>query len=178
MGPLGGDAGLTPFLQEGAPKDCEMGDEELPTESGGESADTSEGPVSASPRLIPIPESPTNSGGPAFPQITEDSGKTSTSFDQRRALPQAPERVSGNYDHPSYSQIRDLRKARGYHKKDAKAALETRLEAIDAVERQSMKQTENDMDTSSSFLGKRSLDIGAANYGADSAKGGGETFTR
>ena len=131
-----------------------MGDEELPTESGGESADTSEGPAFASPRLIPIPESPTNAGGPAFPQITEDSGKTSTSFDQRRALPQAPERVSGNYDNLSFEPIYDLRKARGYHKKDAKVALKTRLGATDAAGRQSMKQTENDMGASSSVLGK------------------------
>ena len=37
--------------------------------------------------------------------------------------------------------------------------LKTRLEAIDAVERQSTKQTENDMDTSSSVLGKRDRSI-------------------
>ena len=37
MGPIGGDMELSPSLQEEAPKDCQMGNEELPTESGGQS---------------------------------------------------------------------------------------------------------------------------------------------
>ena len=104
----------------------------------------------ASPRLIPIPEPPTNSGGPAFPPIMEDSGNTSVSSDQQRAPPQAPECVSGNYDHLSYDQIRNLCMSRGYHKKDAMAVLKTRLEAIDAAARQSLKLSEREMDTSPS----------------------------
>ena len=83
MGSLGGDMGLAPCLQEEVPKDCALGDGELPTESGGKSTDTSAEPALASPRLITIPESPTNSGSLVFPQVTEDSGQTSTSFDQQ-----------------------------------------------------------------------------------------------
>ena len=55
----------------------------------------------------------------------------------------------------SYDQIRNLCKGRGNNKKDAKAALRTRLEAMGAVERQSIMQKSNEMDTSSSVLGKR-----------------------
>ena len=76
MGPLSGDTGLTPSLQEDAPKDCEMGDEELPTESGGEPTDAYEEPAAASRRLIPNPESPTNSGGPIFRLVSEDPGNS------------------------------------------------------------------------------------------------------
>ena len=61
----------------------------------------------------------------------------------------------GNYGHLFYGQIHDSREARGYHKKNAKTALKTRLVATDAVERQSMKQTENDTDTSPSALRER-----------------------
>ena len=48
MGPLEGDTGLTPMLPEAAPKENEMGDGELPTESGGESTETTGGPAMAS----------------------------------------------------------------------------------------------------------------------------------
>ena len=63
--------------------------------------------------------------------------------------------MSGNYDHLSFRQIRDLCISRGFYKKDAKAALQTRLVAMDAAARQSLKLDENAMDTSSSVLGKR-----------------------
>ena len=114
MGPLEGDTGLVLMLPEDAPKDNEMGDGELPAESGGKSTDTTEEPAMASPRLIPIPEPPTNSGEPALPPVMGDTGKTSVSLDQQCAPSQAPECVSGNYDHLSYGQIRDLCKSRGY----------------------------------------------------------------
>ena len=63
--------------------------------------------------------------------------------------------MRGNYDNLSYDRIHNLRKDRGYHKKDAKAALKTRLEAMDAVERRVIIENENAMETSSSVLGKR-----------------------
>ena len=154
MGPIAGELGLSPSLQVKLPKDCLPESEELRTASSGESAESSEEPLLASPRLIPIPESPTNSGDPTFSPVMEDSGNISPSRDKQCAPSQAPECVSINYDHLSYEQIHDLRKARGYHKKDAKAALKTRSEAMGAVGRHPVKQTENDMDTSSSILGK------------------------
>ena len=155
MGPPEGDAGLAPTLQGEVPKENEMRDSEPPAESGGKSTDSTEEPVSTSPRLIPIPGSPTNSGEPAFPPITEDSGKTSVPFDQQCAFSQAPECVSGNYDHLSYGQIRDLCKSRAYHKQDANVVRKTRLGAMDAVARQSLQKDENAMETSSPVLGKR-----------------------
>ena len=91
MGSLDEDAGLVPTLPEDVPKDNEMGDGESPTESGGKSTDTTEEPAMASPRMIPIPESPANSGEPVLPPISEDSGKTSVSFDQQCAPFQVPD---------------------------------------------------------------------------------------
>ena len=88
----------------------------------------------------------------------EDSGSYG-SFDQQRAPPQSPGRVSGNYDNLSCGQIRDLCKARGYQKQDAKAALKTRLEATDAVERSLITEGESTMDTSSLVWGKRDRSI-------------------
>ena len=139
--------GLTPFLNGEVTKDCELGAREMTTESGGQSSDTSAEPALASPRLIPIPESPKNSEDPSFPPALEDSGQPSNSFDKQRAPSQALECVRGNYDNLSYYQIHNLCKDRGYHKKDAKAALKTRLEAMDAVERRLIIQNGNAMDT-------------------------------
>ena len=136
------------MLPEDVPKDNEIGDGEFPTKSGGKSTDTTGEPAMALPRLIHIPESPTNSGEPVFLPVKEDSGKTSVSFDQQCAPSQAPECVSGNDDQLPYGQLRDLCKSRGFYKKDAKAVLKTRLEAMDAVARQSLKADENAMDTS------------------------------
>ena len=155
MGPRGGGNGLAPILPEAAPKDNAMGDGELPTESGGKSTDTTEEASIASPRLIPKPESPTNSGETAIPSIMEDSGKTSVSCDRQRASPQAPGRVSVDYEHLAYVQIRDLCKLRGHHEKGVKAVLKTRLEAMDAAASQSLKLDDNAIDTSSSVPGKR-----------------------
>ena len=132
-----------------------MEGEKLTAVSGEKSSHTSAEPALASPRSIPVPQSPTRSESPAFPSATEDSGKPSNSSDKQCAYSQAPECVSGNYDHLSYNQIRDICKARGYHKRDAKAALKTSLETMDEVERQLTKRTQHDMDTSSSFSGKR-----------------------
>ena len=159
MDPIVGELGLSPSLQAALPKGCELKPGELPTMNGGKATDASDEHAMASPRMIPIPESPSRSGEPKFSSVVNDTGNTSPSFDKQRAPSQAPERVSGNYDYLSYDQVRDLCKARGYHKKDAKAVLKTRLEAMDAVERHSMKQTENDMDISPSVLRKRNRPV-------------------
>ena len=86
-GPLGENAGLAPTLPEDVPEDHEMGDGELPTESRGKSTDATEEPSMASPRLIPIPESPTSPGEPAAPSIMGGAGSTSVSFGQQHAPP-------------------------------------------------------------------------------------------
>ena len=82
MGALVGNAGLVPALQEESPVDHEMGDGGLPTESGGKSTEATEEPSMAAPRLILVPDTPTNSGGQARPPIMEDWGNTPDSFDQ------------------------------------------------------------------------------------------------
>ena len=107
-----------------------------------------------SPRLIPVPGSPTNPASFDPPPISEDTGPSSESFDQKCAPSQAPERESGNSDHFSRDQLRNLCKSRRFRKKDAKAVLKTRLEGIDAVTSRPLALRENDMDTSSSVLGK------------------------
>ena len=75
MGPLDEDSGLAPMLLEDVPTDHEMGDGELPTEGGRKPTDATEEPSIASPRLISIPESPTNSGEPAAPPIMGGLGQ-------------------------------------------------------------------------------------------------------
>ena len=132
-----------------------MGDGEKPTGSGGKSTEVPAEPSTGSPRLIPVPNSSTNCAHPDPPPDSEDSGNTSGSFNRRCAPSQAPEYEGANYDRRCYSQMRDLCKRRGRHKKKAKAALETRLEAMDSVARQPLTSNENDMDTSSSVLRKR-----------------------
>ena len=104
-----------------------------------------------------------------------DSGNTPVAFDQQCAPSQAPECASGNYDHIPYDQIRNLRKSRGYQKKDARAVLKTRLEATDAAARQSLKPNENDMGTSSSVLGERNRSMAEpSNIGSSSQVVGGK----
>ena len=93
-----GHLGLTPFMQDEVPKDCDLGEGELQTASGGNFSDTSAKPAVASSRLIPAPESPTRPESPAFPSAMEDSGKPSIFFDKQCAPSQAPECVSDNYD--------------------------------------------------------------------------------
>ena len=58
------------------------------------------------------------------------------------------------YDHLTYDELHNLCKSRGYCKKDAKTVLETRLEAMDAAERNSPQVQSGNMDTSFSALGK------------------------
>ena len=107
-GPLDGGTGLAPTLPEDLTVDQEMVDGEKPTESGGMSSEAPTNPSMASPRLIPVPNSPTNSGQPDPPPTLEDTGNTSASFGRKCAPLQAPERESANYDHLSYNKLRNL----------------------------------------------------------------------
>ena len=154
-GPLDGGTGLAPMLPEDFTVGQEMADGEGPTESGGKSTEVPTEPSIASPRLIPAPNSPTNSGQPDPPPPLEDTGNISASFGRKFAPSQAPERESANCDHLSHDQLHDLCKQRGFHEQDANVAPKTRLEAMDAVARQPVKSNESDMDASSSVLGKR-----------------------
>ena len=92
VGPLYGDAGSAPALPEDLPVDNEVGDGEVPTESGGKSAEVTMEPSMASPRLIPVPGSPTNSGRLDPTPILEDSGNSSVSSRQKCAPSPGPER--------------------------------------------------------------------------------------
>ena len=85
MGPLRADSGLVPALPEDAPEGDAMKGGDLPTKSGGKSTNPTGDPAMASPRLLPIPESPANSGEPVFPPIVGGSGETSASFDHQWA---------------------------------------------------------------------------------------------
>ena len=81
----------------------------------------------APPRLIPVPDSPQPFVQlPPEPQVG-DTGKPPASFDRNCAPYQAPIGANVNYDPLSYGQLRELRKRRGYYKKDTKAVLKTRL---------------------------------------------------
>ena len=107
VGALDGDTGLAPMLPEDVPNDHEMGDGGLPTESGGKPTAVTEEPSMASPRLIPAPFSPTNSGGLGLPPIMGGSGISSVSLDQQCAPSQSPECASGTYDHLAYNELRN-----------------------------------------------------------------------
>ena len=125
------------------------------TESGGRSTEGT-GEHSMVPlRLIPALDSPPYSAQPAPELVLDDTGRNSESLDRKCAPSQVPRNESANYGHFSYEQLYELRKQRGYHKKDAKAAVKTRLEAMDAVDRGPTGGAANAMDTSSSALGKR-----------------------
>ena len=121
----------------------------------GESTEVTAEPSTGSPRLIPVPVSPTDSGRPDPPLTLEDSGNSSASSDRKCAPSQVPEYESVSYDHLPCDQLRNLCTLRGYHKKDARVARKTRLAALDAVARQPLKSNEDSVDTSSSVLGKR-----------------------
>ena len=143
------------MLSEDLHVDQEMVGGEKPTVSGSEPTEVTTEPSMVSPRLIPAPDLLTNSGRPDPPPTLEDSGNSSASFDQKRAPSQAPVCESANCDHLSYDKLRNLCNLRDYTKKGAKVALETRLQPLDAVSRRPLELNENDMDTSSSVLGKR-----------------------
>ena len=87
---------------------------------------------------------------------TEGAGKNPESFDRNCAPSQAPDGDYANYEQLSYGQLRELCRRRGYHKKNTKAAPNTRLEAMDAATEKTKKGSSNHMDTSMTVLGKRS----------------------
>ena len=91
--------------------------------------------------------------------MLDDTGHTSESFGRKCVAPQVPRFGSANYEHLSYGHSHELCKRRGYQKMDAKAVLQTRSAAMVAVERRPPGGAANDMDTSSSVLGKRSRNI-------------------
>ena len=129
----------------------------VPSSGGVSTAVTRETPV-VSPRLIPVPDSPHLSLQlPPEPEV-DSTGKTSASFDPNCAPSQAPASGSAKYDQLSNGQLHELCRQRGYHKKDTKAVLRTRLEAMDAAAKKTAEGSSNDMDSSmrTRFTGKRS----------------------
>ena len=89
----------------------------------------------ASRRLIPVPGTPPHSAQPSPQLVIDDTGHASESFGRKCAPSQIPRCDSTNCDLNSYDQLHELRKRRGYHKKDAIAAPKARREAMDAAER-------------------------------------------
>ena len=162
MGPLDGGAGLVPVLPEYLHADQEVVDGKKTHPKRGKPPGVTTEPSMVSPRLIPVPGSPTNSGRPDPPPTLEDTGNSSASFGRKCASSQTPECEIVNHDHLSYDQLRNPCKLRGYNKKDAKVALNTRLEAMDAVARQPLTSNEKDMGTSPSVLGKMGSPHGGA----------------
>ena len=57
------------------------------------------------------------------------------------------------YNGLPYDQFRDLRKRRGYHRKDSREALETRLALINAAEERRVVPGGDAMDTSETVVG-------------------------
>ena len=102
----------------------------------------------ASLRLVPVPDS-----------ALGDTGNTSASPDRNCAPLEAPVRENASYDQLSFGQLHVLCKQRGYHDKDAKAALRTRPDAMDAAENKAKEGSSNDADPSTSVLGKRARNL-------------------
>ena len=110
-----------------------MADGDKPAHSGDQYTAEPDGPVMASPRLIPAPDSLPHS---ARHHLAWDPLRlTSESCNRNCAPSQAPRYESVNYENPPYDQLRQLWKQRGYRRKDAEAALKSRLETLGAVER-------------------------------------------
>ena len=126
--------GLTPALSTGKNDNIDTVVEDTPTDSGGMSTADPDEPVMASPRFIPVPDSLPLSARAPSGQLLDDMGQNSGSFDRTCAPSQSPEFAITSYDHLPYGQLRKLRRQRGYHEKDSKAVLNTRLETMDAVE--------------------------------------------
>ena len=109
----------------------------------------------ASPRLIPVPDSPRTVVGEGLSPSQKVMEDPSASFDQKCVPTQVPMVGDSQYDHLSYDELHGLCKARGYCRKDAKTVLKTRLEAMDSVEKKCIVEQTDKMDTSCSVLGKR-----------------------
>ena len=68
----------------------------------------------ASPRLIPVPESPRRGEDLGISPLQNDVDDPSASFDKKRAPSQAPIMEGSQYDHLSYDELHTLCKSRGY----------------------------------------------------------------
>ena len=138
---------------ENTPSDLADVDQE--NGSGVKSTDFARELSVVSPRLNPIPDSPPLSARlPPDPEV-EDKGPASSSFDRNCAPSRAPATENSNYDQLSLGQLHELRKKRGYYKEDAKAALRSRLAAMDAASKKLADGSSNEMDISTTVLGKR-----------------------
>ena len=155
MDPLAGGSGMTPALSGRLHDNIEMADGDKPTDSGDQNTAEPYGPVMASPRWIPAPDSPPHSATDSPEMASNYSGHTSESFNRNCTPSRAPRYGSAKYDNLSCDQLRELRKQRGYHRQDAEAVLKTRLETLDAVGRRPPGGAEKDMGAFLSFLRKR-----------------------
>ena len=159
---MNGGSGMAPVLSDKKDKNQEMAEGEKPTGCGGRSTVETDEPSMASPRLIPVLDSPLHSARPFPGPVLGDTGRTSESFDRKCAPSRAPRCASTDYDQISYDQLHELCKQRGYHKEDAKAVIKTRQEATGAAERRPTEGAADDMDTSSSVPGKKGSQHGGA----------------
>ena len=91
-GQLSGGAGIAPVLSDGTDNDQKMADGEKPTESGGQPTEETDEPSMASPRLIPVPDTPPRSAQPSPEAVLDDTGHTPDSLDRECAPSQAPRR--------------------------------------------------------------------------------------
>ena len=115
--------------------------------SGGGSTDVTSEPSMASPRLIPVFDSPDLPVQLTPEPEVGDTGRTSASFDRNCAPSRGPVSDIPNYDQPSSAQLHELCKQRGYYGKDTKAAPRIRLEVMDAVAEKTAEGSSGDMDT-------------------------------
>ena len=117
---------------------------------GGISPDLARAPSMASPRLIPVPDSP-----PLSAQLPPNPEVLSSPSNRNCAPSHALGAGTTNHDQSSYGQFYELRKQRGYYKQDTKAALRTRLAAMDAARKIPADGGSNDTDASTTVSGKK-----------------------
>ena len=108
MQSLAGGNGLAPDANEMRTDNAEMVDGGKKTDNGDQTATEPEKNVMASPRLIPVPDSPLHSATEPPATLLNDSGQTSEPFNPNCAPSQAPRNDSANYDHLSCDQLREL----------------------------------------------------------------------
>ena len=111
----------------------DLADVERDAGSGGISTELVGESSMASPRWIPAPDSPPLSTQLPPDSSAGDKGAASASFDCKRAPSQASKADTANYDLLPHGQLHELRNQRGYQKKETKAAIWTRLAAMDAA---------------------------------------------
>ena len=100
-----GGGGLAHAPSAGPNDNIDMGGEDKPTDCGEQSTTEPGGPVMATPRLIPVPDSPPHSARDPPGQPPADSGHTSVSFNRHCAPSQAPVLDRGDCDHPAHNQL-------------------------------------------------------------------------